>query len=100
MSAVGPELPPHLLAKRKRKQDEESKDEASTASGAKRSQSPGNGEKRRKVMGPAMPPATLNERPEEPAGQDEDSDSSDDDGFGPSIPPTGSGNVCNEHLLS
>ena len=89
MSAIGPELPPHLLAKRKRRQEEEVKDEPTASSGAKRSASPAEGDKRRRVMGPAMPPAPLNERPSKPAIEHETSDSDDDDGFGPSLPPTG-----------
>ena len=40
-------------------------------------------------MGPAMPPAPLDERPPEPPNREEDSDSDDDDGLGPSLPPTG-----------
>lgn len=85
MSAIGAELPPHLLAKRKRKQEEEAQNEHTTASGASRSASPGDGEKRRRVMGPAMPPAPLDERPEHPPRQATDSDSEDDD-FGPTLP--------------
>lgn len=99
MSAIGPELPPHLLAKRKRKNEEEVENERTTSSGAKRSPSPSEGEKRRRVVGPVMPPASLDERPTEPPGQTSDSDSDDDDGFGPSLPPTGTepGNDDSEH---
>ncbi|KAK3714642.1 hypothetical protein LTR37_007622 [Vermiconidia calcicola] len=89
MSGIGPELPPHLLAKRKRKQEEETNDAPTTASGAKRAPSPGEGEKRRRVVGPAMPPTPLDERPSEPPNSALDSDSDDDDGFGPSLPPDG-----------
>ena len=88
MSGIGAELPPHLLAKRKRQQEEQAQDAPPTASGAKRSPSPEGAEKRRRVAGPAMPPAPLDERPTEPANPQED-DSSDDDDFGPSLPPTG-----------
>jgi hypothetical protein len=87
MSGIGPELPPHLLAKRKRRQEEEVEDGPAASSGAKRPASPTDGEKRRRVMGPAMPPAPLDQRPSEPANDHEDSDSDDDDGFGPSLPP-------------
>ena len=90
MSAIGPTLPPHLLAKRKRQQEEQTGDETVTASGANRSPSPGDGEKRRRVVGPAMPPAPISERPDVPTQSAEDSDSDDDDGFGPSLPPNGS----------
>lgn len=96
MSAIGPELPPHLLAKRKRKQEESVENESTTTSGAKRSPSPSTGEKRRRVMGPAMPPAPLNERPPEPQNRLEDSDSDDEDGFGPSLPPSGADAANNE----
>ena len=94
MSAIGPELPPHLLAKRKRKQKEQAEDEDTATSGAKRSPSLSAGEKRRRVMGPAMPPAPLDERPSEPSKPSEDSDSDDDDGFGPSLPPVGAKVQC------
>lgn len=93
MSGIGPELPPHLLAKRKRKQQEEADYEVVAHSGAKRSPSPGDGEKRRRVVGPAMPPAPLNERPEEPLRPAQDSDSDDDDDFGPALPPDGEDEV-------
>ena len=93
MSDIGPELPPHLLAKRKRKQEQDAEDEAAAASGAKRSPTLGNGEKRRRVMGPAMPPAPLDERPERPVKPSDDSDSDDDDGFGPVLPSKGADEV-------
>lgn len=89
MSDIGPELPPHLLAKRKRKQEAAATDASANTSGAKRSPSPDAAEKRRKVLGPAMPPAPLEERPTEPARPAEESDSEDDDGFGPALPPDG-----------
>ena len=86
MSAIGPGLPPHLLAKRKRQQEDKIKSETATASGAKRSTSPSNGEKRRKIIGPAMPPAPLDERPTEPATAAAQPDSDGDDDFGPALP--------------
>ncbi|KAM0709272.1 hypothetical protein Q7P35_003310 [Cladosporium inversicolor] len=91
MSGIGAELPPHLLAKRKRQQEEQAQDASPTASGAKRTPSPDGAEKRRRVVGPAMPPAPLEQRPTEPATtqSQEDESSSDDDDFGPSLPPTG-----------
>ena len=93
MSGIGPELPPHLLAKRKRQQEEEAENETVTASGAKRSLSPSDGEKRRRVIGPAMPPAPLEKRPKAPPNQSGESDSDDDDGFGPTLPPNGTAEV-------
>lgn len=91
MSAAGPELPPHLLAKRKRQAEEAPENHDTAASGANRSRSPTGEDKRQRVLGPAPPPAPLNERPAEPAQEedddDDDSSSSDsDDGFGPALP--------------
>ncbi|KAI4756778.1 hypothetical protein E4T52_11238 [Aureobasidium sp. EXF-3400] len=65
MSAAGPDLPPHLLAKRKRQQEEALKNDSSTSSGANQ-ESP----KRQKVTGPELPPSAS----PTPAG--------------PSLPPT------------
>ena len=87
MSGIGPELPPHILAKRKRKQDDGTEAAPATAPGAKHSPSPSEGEKRRRVIGPALPPAPLSERPEKLPKQDQESESDDDDGFGPPLPP-------------
>jgi hypothetical protein len=81
MSSVGPDLPPHLLAKRKRQAEEEKQKEATKAPQV-REESP-NAEKRRRVLGPALPPAPLSELPKEPVDGD---DSSSDDDYGPSIP--------------
>jgi hypothetical protein len=87
MSSIGPDLPPHLLAKRKRQAEEE---EAATTTGAKASatpppRSPDAAEKRRRVMGPAPPPAPLDQMPPQPA-EEKDDDSSSDDEWGPSLP--------------
>ncbi|OCL15146.1 hypothetical protein AOQ84DRAFT_279548 [Glonium stellatum] len=84
MSSIGPELPPHLLAKRKRLAEEEESSKASPA----RPSSPSGSEKRRKVVGPAPPPAPLNELPPQPADSEDEESSSSDDDFGPA-PPTG-----------
>ncbi|KAG8627603.1 hypothetical protein KVT40_005086 [Elsinoe batatas] len=89
MSAIGPALPPHLLAKRKRQQEEDDTDADTGAPGAKRPKSPE--ERSSRHIGPAAPPAPLDERPTEPADVDSEGDSSDDDDdFGPSL-PTGNG---------
>jgi hypothetical protein len=87
MSSIGPELPPHLLAKRKR-QAEQQPVESETVE----EKAPGspNGDKRRRVMGPAMPPASLDELPRSPLQNEDESHSSDDDdddddGYGPSL---------------
>ncbi len=90
MSTVGPELPPHLLAKRKR-QAEGEEDGSSVIHKQKRahSRSPGSddGEKRARVIGPSLPPATLVERPSGDPEDDGSSCSSVED-FGPALPAT------------
>ncbi|KAF2224947.1 hypothetical protein BDZ85DRAFT_259372 [Elsinoe ampelina] len=89
MSAIGPALPPHLLAKRKRQQEEDDTDAGTGGPGAKRPKSPE--QKSSRQIGPAAPPAPLDQRPAEPANADSGDDSSDDDDdFGPSL-PTGDG---------
>lgn len=86
MSDIGPSLPPHLLAKRKRKQEDDGESAPAMASGAKKSPSPDTAEKKRRIAGPAPPPAPLDERPSRPAKAEDDSSSDDDDGFGPALP--------------
>lgn len=82
MSTVGPELPPHLQAKRKR--EDEAHD---TPPKRRRSSSTSlDDAKPRRVIGPALPPAPLSELPPSVPEPNADSDSSDDD-FGPSLPP-------------
>ncbi|KAI5272253.1 hypothetical protein E4T47_04367 [Aureobasidium subglaciale] len=54
MSAAGPDLPPHLLAKRKRQQEEARRNQPATSSGANQ-ESPK--DKRQKVSGPELPPS-------------------------------------------
>ncbi|KAL8824129.1 MAG: hypothetical protein Q9170_008243, partial [Blastenia crenularia] len=87
MSTAGPEIPPHLLAKRKRLQEaEEPNPEPSSHSRSSSTSSSSNADdaKRRRTIGPAPPPAPLSEKPSEaPALSDSDSD----DDFGPSLPP-------------
>lgn len=99
MSSIGPGLPPHILAKRKRQAEEEAA-KTSTSTQVEQSQ---NLDKRqriagptlptiepvqnvspesKRVIGPSMPPAALDERPPAPPSSDE---SSDDD-YGPSLP--------------
>lgn len=87
MSTVGPELPPHLLAKRKRQAEDEEEDSLQRDRPSQRpSRSPSSesGEKRRRVVGPSLPPANLKERPSD--GADKDDSSSSDDDFGPALP--------------
>jgi hypothetical protein len=78
MPTIGPTLPPHLS---KRKRDDDDDEES-------RSPSPDTGDKKRRVIGPTLPPAPLDELPiEEPkkTSESEDSEDSDDD-FGPALP--------------
>lgn len=83
MASIGPTLPPHLQVKRKRNEEDDGSD---TDSAVERPpDSPSNGDKRRKVLGPAPPPAPLKERPAQDASGDEDSSSEDDD-YGPALP--------------
>jgi hypothetical protein len=81
MPSVGPQLPPHPAEKRRRSTDPLSDDD--------RPADPDSASKRRRVAGPSLPPAPLDERPAEPPGQNEGSDgesSSSDDDFGPALP--------------
>ena len=92
MSSIGPELPPHLLAKRKRQNIDDDNAPAPTRS---RTTSPTSssdgGEKRRRILGPSLPPAPLDERPTTSPDLEKDSDSDSDDDLGPALPPpTGS----------
>jgi len=90
MSSIGPDLPPHLLAKRKRQAEE---DEASVKPTVK-VPSPEPEEKKRRVVGPAAPRAPLDELSPTDAQADATSNSSDDDDFGPAPPPVGGFQVC------
>ncbi|KAF2096592.1 hypothetical protein NA57DRAFT_67277 [Rhizodiscina lignyota] len=81
MPTIGPTLPPHLQSKRKHEDEDE--DESSDEESVRKPQSP-NGDKRRKVVGPAPPPAPLDERP--PQGPDSEGDSSSEDDYGPALP--------------
>src|SRR5438552_18603221 len=104
MSSVGPQLPPHILAKRKRELEEEEKDKRAAEKTQSSPSSSGDGlEKKRRVIGPSLPPASLEELPPgKPttlnAGEESnDTDSSSDDEFGPAL-PSGPGEMVN-HLL-
>jgi hypothetical protein len=102
MSPAGPSVPPHLLAKRKRSTDDASGSDSDQPPNLprppSRSTSPENGDKRRRVIGPSLPPAPLDERPVKvPVGLDsnqDDGESSDDDGLGPALPPGPGESVC------
>lgn len=92
MAIQGPTLPPHLQAKRKR-EDERSRSVTTSASSSRSSTPDSDGAKKRRVVGPSLPPASLDERPlQGPSGtkkdnsNDDDDDDSDDDDYGPSLP--------------
>ena len=97
MSDIGPQLPPHLVAKRKRQEEEAAallKEPTTTtlanANGLSSHRDDKNldieeaTEKKRRIVGPALPPAPINEMPTQPA-EDAEESSSDDD-IGPSLP--------------
>ena len=95
MSSIGPELPPHLLAKRKRPEDEN--DEMPIAThlrNASPTTSSDGGGKRRRILGPSLPPAPLDQRPMTSSSRQDDSDSEDD--LGPSLPPA----LGSQHYIS
>jgi len=83
MPSVGPELPPHL-AKRKREAEKDESPLPSRTATTDRPATPESSEKRRRVIGPSLPPAPIEELPKTSA-QDEEESSSDDE-FGPAIP--------------
>ena len=85
MVTVGPELPPHLAAKRKREQEAEYAEQES-ADPRRTSSSPDSdsASKRQRVLGPSLPPAPLDERPNQGPYEGEDSDS--DVELGPALP--------------
>lgn len=79
MSEIGPTLPPHLTFKRKRSAEYEE-----SGSSRSRSSSTDGKEKRRRVLGPALPPAPIDEMPPPaPLRSEHPEDSDSDDDFGP-----------------
>ncbi|KAI9866623.1 MAG: hypothetical protein M1813_001175 [Trichoglossum hirsutum] len=88
MSTSGPELPPHLLAKRKRQAEDDAARVSSNAISNSRDSHPSSSdgaEKRRRAIGPVLPPAILGEQPTD-APNSSGEDSSSDDEIGPSLP--------------
>ena len=89
MPSAGPSLPPGKAEKRKREarsEDDEAVYKAPRSSNSE-STSPSASAKIPRPIGPTLPPASLSERPPQPPDGDASS-SSDDDGFGPSLPTT------------
>lgn len=87
MISIGPELPPHLLAKRKRQQEEESVGavvDTTPKRPTSRSSSTESASKRKRILGPAAPPAPLEQRPADVSTPGDESSSDDD--YGPVIP--------------
>lgn len=87
MPSVGPELPPHLAAKRKREAENEEDTAAPilpAKSGSPHASDATSAEKRRRIVGPALPPAPLDQRPTEDPDDSAESDSDED--FGPALP--------------
>jgi hypothetical protein len=82
MPSVGPEVPPHL-SKRKHSIDDGDGESPSPPSKIQAASPP----RERRILGPAPPPAPLDERPTQRADKPEDESSSDDDDYGPSLPP-------------
>ena len=83
---AGPEIPPHILAKRKRKAEEAAAAAIAAAGPSKPEQNVTTAvEKRPRVIGPAPPPAPLDERP--PCyPKNESEDESSDGEIGPALP--------------
>lgn len=100
MSTVGPELPAHLLAKRKRQAEDEEEESLETHNQLRAyPRSPGSdgGEKKRRVIGPSLPPAALEERPSGDPAEDRSGSSSDDD-IGPALPTGRLSQVCSNRI--
>ncbi|KAI5780741.1 hypothetical protein DFH27DRAFT_338172 [Peziza echinospora] len=81
---AGPAIPPHILAKRKRKAEEAAAAAKSTPIGPTMPQEPESTtpEKRPRIQGPAPPPAPLDERPDNDPETSDDSDGE----IGPALP--------------
>ena len=85
MSSIGPELPPHLQAKRKRQEADTDQLRASVLLlNANSGSGTEGGEKRQRILGPSLPPAPIDQRPSTPPDVEQDSDSDDD--LGPALP--------------
>jgi Protein of unknown function (DUF3752) len=87
MPSVGPTLSQAQAEKRKREPNDGDDEAASPPSRSPnpRLASQSSSAKRARVIGPSLPPASLDERPPQPPDSDATSSSGDDD-FGPSLP--------------
>lgn len=82
MSTTGPVLPPHLQPKRKRSRDEDASPPPRDATSSDPTT-----KKARTIIGPASPPAPLDQRPSHPAESTaDDASTSSEDDYGPALP--------------
>ena len=103
MSTIGPELPPHLAAKRKRKAEAAEANapaESAPANGRDTSIDAESETKRQRVYGPAAPPAPLDQRPTSPSQSADAEDTSDDDDYGPVLPSQSGHPATSSHVES
>ena len=88
MASIGPELPTHLVPKRKREEEDGNDPDSKILQAESSSHSSSNDtDKRRRILGPAPPPAPLDERPVSKLSEDLKDESESDDDFGPAPPP-------------
>ena len=81
MGSIGPELPSYIPTKRKHDQEGTGISTKPKKEALSHSSSPESVGKRRRVIGPALPPAPLDERPPH-----QSEDSSSDEDYGPTLP--------------
>ncbi len=82
MGSIGPELPSYIPTKRKHDQEGTAISPKTKKKALSHSSSPESAGKRRRVIGPALPPAPLDELPPH-----QSEDSSSDEGYGPTLLP-------------
>ncbi|KAI9698399.1 MAG: hypothetical protein M1836_003979 [Candelina mexicana] len=88
MSTAGPELPPHLVAKRKRQVANDEEERQGHANPPPfRSSSAESAGKRQRVVGPTLPPAPLKDLPIKESNEDGANSSDGNEDFGPALPP-------------
>lgn len=80
---VGPELPPHLVKRKREQEAPEPQPSRFPSPPSPPTRSSSDSPKRRRVLGPSLPPAPLSELPPSAASH---SDSDSDSDFGPSLP--------------
>ena len=95
---AGPEIPAHILAKRKRKAEEAAAAAAAIGPPKLEQNVTMAAEKRPRVIGPVPPPAPLDERPPS-SPKNESEDESSDDEIGPAL-PSGLSHEVNSSFLT